>query len=228
MPLSSAPLNKVLNEAANPLHHPPVELMADYAAGNLDEGWSLLIAAHLAFCSECRDEMRKVEALGGALFNSLPQVSIRTTAEQILNFAGDPKPRLSFQRMDDGVLPAPIREAAGTDLDGIRWRWVMPGLEECVLVHRAGRSKVSLLKIAQGRAVPRHDHEGDEGTLVLFGGFNDHKGAFTRGDVAICEGGFEHRPVAMRGADCICLAVTDAPLHLTGPIGRFFNRFIRS
>jgi putative transcriptional regulator len=36
----------------------------------------------------------------------------------------------------------------------------------------------------------------------------------------------DHRPVAGRSGDCICLAVTDAPLRLTGPIGRLFRPFV--
>jgi putative transcriptional regulator len=27
------------------------------------------------------------------------------------------------------------------------------------------------------------------------------------------------------GQDCICFAVTDAPLRLTGPVGRILDRF---
>jgi putative transcriptional regulator len=34
-------------------------------------------------------------------------------------------------------------------------------------------------------------------------------------------------PTADDDGDCVCLAVTDAPLRLTGPIGRLFNPFIR-
>jgi putative transcriptional regulator len=37
----------------------------------------------------------------------------------------------------------------------------------------------------------------------------------------------DHRPVADEGEDCLCLVVTDAPLKLTGRLGRLVNPFVR-
>ena len=37
----------------------------------------------------------------------------------------------------------------------------------------------------------------------------------------------DHRPVADEDEDCLCLIVTDAPLRLTGWLGRLLNPFIR-
>ena len=48
-----------------------------------------------------------------------------------------------------------------------------------------------------------------------------------RGDVAEADPSVNHQPVADPGEDCICLAVTDAPLRLTGPFGRLLNPFLR-
>jgi putative transcriptional regulator len=36
-----------------------------------------------------------------------------------------------------------------------------------------------------------------------------------------------HRPVVDSDEECICLAVLDAPLKLTGMIGRLVNPFLR-
>ena len=42
-------------------------MLADYAAGALSQGMSLLVASHLTFCPACRDKAARLEALGGAL-----------------------------------------------------------------------------------------------------------------------------------------------------------------
>jgi putative transcriptional regulator len=37
----------------------------------------------------------------------------------------------------------------------------------------------------------------------------------------------DHRPVADEDEDCLCLTVTDAPLRLTGWLGRLLSPFVR-
>ena len=59
---------------------------------------------------------------------------------------------------------------------------------------------------------------------MLKGGFSDKTGHFARGDVAVADAELDHIPVADLDADCICFAVTDAPLRLTGPFGRLMHR----
>ena len=74
--------------------------------------------------------------------------------------------------------------------------------------------------------MPQHDHGGNEWTLVLDGGFTDEAGHFARGDMAERQQGEAHQPVADPGTDCICLVVADAPVALTGTVGRLLNPFI--
>ena len=75
--------------------------------------------------------------------------------------------------------------------------------------------------------MPRHTHGGEEITLVLAGAFSDEHGFYERGDVAVANENIEHRPVAHASGDCICLAVTDAPVRLTGGVGRLLNPFLK-
>ena len=81
-----------------------------------------------------------------------------------------------------------------------------------------------MLWIRGGRRMPSHTHEGSEITLVLSGAFSDVTGRYARGDIAIAEADLDHRPMTDAGEDCLCFAVTDAPLHLTGPVGRLLER----
>ena len=76
--------------------------------------------------------------------------------------------------------------------------------------------------------MPRHSHRGLEATLVLEGGYSDASGHYERGDVQLGDASVDHRPVAAPGAPCLCLVYEEAPLKLTGPVGRWFNSLLAS
>jgi putative transcriptional regulator len=97
-------------------------------------------------------------------------------------------------------------------------------VREC-RISETERGEASLLWIGGGRRMPSHTHEGSEVTLVLKGAFSDVTGHYGRGDIAIAEADLDHRPMTGEGDECICFAVTDAPLHLTGPVGWILDRF---
>ena len=83
-----------------------------------------------------------------------------------------------------------------------------------------------LLYIPAGTAVPDHGHRGLELTLVLQGAFEDEEGRFARGDIEIADADLDHMPVADVSEDCICLAVTDAPLRFKGWLPRLAQPFL--
>ena len=84
-----------------------------------------------------------------------------------------------------------------------------------------------LLYIPAGTAVPDHGHNGIEVTMVLQGAFEDADGRFARGDVEVATQDLSHTPVADISEDCICLAVTDAPLRFKGLIPRLAQPFLK-
>jgi putative transcriptional regulator len=86
-----------------------------------------------------------------------------------------------------------------------------------------GRSSVRLLAIEPGRRMPQHTHEGLELTLVLQGSFADATGRYAKGDVATADPSIDHQPQAGGNELCLCLAVEDAPLRLTGFSGAVLN-----
>ena len=63
--------------------------------------------------------------------------------------------------------------------------------------------------------------------MVLQGAFQDDDGYFARGDVDIADSDLEHTPMADIHEDCICLAVSDAPLRFKGILPRIMQSFIR-
>jgi putative transcriptional regulator len=76
-------------------------------------------------------------------------------------------------------------------------------------------------------AVPDHGHNGIELTLVLQGAFRDETGRFGVGDLEVADDTLDHTPIAERGAPCICLAATDAPLKFKSLIPRLLQPLLR-
>ena len=54
-------------------HHLSDELLLGYSAGTLPEAFSLMVAAHVSLCDECRAQLETYDTLGGALL-ALPRV----------------------------------------------------------------------------------------------------------------------------------------------------------
>jgi len=62
---------------------------------------------------------------------------------------------------------------------------------------------------------------------VLKGAFSDETARFAAGDVEVAGEDLHHKPVAEIGHDCICLAVTDAPLRFSAWIPRVAQSLFR-
>lgn len=239
-----------------PQHHPSDELLFDYASGSLAEPVALIVATHMALCCGCRRRVNFYETIGGAMLDLAEPEPMSENAWAALQSRLDeptPSPRRAAAPAavpmirSSVILPQPLRSYVGGELSALAWRPVMPGITEAELpigqdlldrgrLERGnqdrgkqdrGLMRTRLVRIKASAAVPRHTHDGMELNLVLAGGFTDTIGHFQRGDVAIGDGAVDHRPVADRGEDCLCLTVTDAPLRLTGRIGRFLNAFVR-
>lgn len=229
-------------------HLPPEELLLDYAAGTLPEPLSLLVATHLTLVPESRREVRALEAVGGAMLEELEPAEMSSEAfdtlmarldaedeedsgERTRGAAGEPAVAVAegraLRQTESGIiLPAPLRAYIGGDADHVPWLERSGSVAEYDVLPGYPDFRTRLLKIRAGAKVPAHTHEGREYTLVLDGSFSDEGGCFERGDVEVADGEVTHTPVAGMERDCICLAVTDAPLRLTGPLGRLLNYFI--
>ncbi|MEK0085976.1 ChrR family anti-sigma-E factor [Benzoatithermus flavus] len=215
--------------------HPSVdELLMAHAAGRLPEPVALAVATHLALCPAARSRYAAYEALGGMFLETLPPATLAEDAwERLLSRldttgAGEPEEQ---PRRDDPAttyhrLPRPLRDYLPGPLETLRWRRY-GGVAEAELTLRTPGYRTTLVRVRAGRAVPQHTHEGNELTVVLEGAFHDERGRYQRGDLVIADGSVDHMPVADESGDCLCLAVTDAPLRLTGMLGRFLNPFVR-
>lgn len=204
--------------------HPSDDLLADYGAGALAEGWSLAIAAHLAMCSDCRADAIALDAIGGGALESLPAAPLTDSALDYAMAAiqdarqTDPEP--TEPAAHPTILPAPLAEYVGGDVDAIRWQPIGGKVRQCILPTRDGRASARLLTIPPGRAVPEHTHSGQEIILVLQGSVIDGDAVYGPGDVQQADADVTHMPAAGPGEVCICLLVTDGPLKFTGFLPR--------
>ena len=221
--------------AARPL---PEALLMDYAAGTASRAISLLMATHLAMSSESRALFALMQTVGGALLEDLEDEPLeRISAEGTLALAEmegsepvlDPFPgeSASAQTFHKDSLPAPVRLAEAATGGDLRWRRLGIGVAATKLAISSESERAHLLWAKGGTGIATHRHVGREVVLVLKGAFWDDGVLYEPGDVAVSEDGTIHAPRIHKGDDCVCLAVTEAPVHFSGLPGIILNRFCR-
>lgn len=212
-------------------HHLNDAILMAYAAGTLPEAFNLMVAAHLSLCDTCRAQAESFEALGGEVLEQMRAEEITALRPESLEatlslIAGGPVDRPEAEAGNCAVLPKPLRDYVGGDLDAVRWKPVGMGVKQAILP-TSKEASARLLFIPAGTAMPDHGHQGTEMTMVLKGAFQDEDDYFARGDVEIADSDLHHTPVADIHEDCICLAVADAPLQFDRLIPKIAQRFLR-
>jgi putative transcriptional regulator len=213
-------------------HHLTDDLLMAYAAGALPEAFNLVVATHVSLCDDCRARLGAYEALGGAVLEEAPEApvssgSLAATMALIRNRGKDPiVAPARTPAAPRGLFPEPLRAYVGGDLDSVKWRPMGGGVRQAILPC-SREATVRLLYIPAGASVPDHGHRGMELTQVLQGAFRDEGDRFGPGDIEVATEDTQHRPVAEAGADCICLAATDAPLRFTTMLPRIAQSFFR-
>ncbi len=207
-------------------HHPSEATLIAQAAGHLAPLHARVLAVHLAACPRCRNELREMEEVGGALLAALPPASLRPDALARalggLDAMLAPPPSLeglgreADQGWEEGEhspaspLPAAILAALATG----RWWWLGPGIRLMPLARRdASGTRLDLIRVAPGMALPGHGHTGAEMACILQGGYGDETGDYNIFDIAEGEPGLDHTPIAAPGPECICLIATTGRLR---------------
>ncbi|MBB6251859.1 ChrR family anti-sigma-E factor [Nitrospirillum iridis] len=209
-----------------PTHHPDAELLARYAAGTLDHGPALIVATHLDFCPACRRHVRKWEALGGALLDTLPPAimapdALERTLARLTTGARTSPTASATTAGDPGLPPALRRERLAP------WRFVAPGISgRAVQVDPAQGYKVMLFRVKAGMSIPMHGHRGLEYTCVIDGAFGDSLGHFGPGDMIAVDAAVDHEPtVSRQDGDCLCLIAVRGRLRIHSLLGRLAQTF---
>ncbi|MFD1701567.1 ChrR family anti-sigma-E factor [Methylopila henanensis] len=194
-------------------------LLAGFVAGTLDPYMHALIGSHLTLSDANRGFVRALEAEAGAALDEIDAPKpLRPARDHVLAaiFAGGyygaprPKPR-------DPEIPEPLFRLVGRGVDAMPWKMKAPGIKAHVL-HDEDGVEASFLSVRPGWGAPAHTHEGVEVTLVLRGAFSDTSGRYGRGDILIADQTVDHHPIADPKTGCVCFAVTEGSLKMTGPV----------
>lgn len=205
------------------------EFASAYASGRAPAALRLLLETHSALNPHQVDDLAVADAFAGTrleteapaalnddalerAFAAIDASSVGSTAHaDAARSAGR-----SLQELLD--LPEPVRDVALDALERDGWAFAGPGVRRLSLIDD-GETKAELYRIEAGTKVALHSHKGREITLVLRGAFHDRGRLVTRGQVSVADDSVEHRPQATKDMDCFALAVTDAPLQLSGLLG---------
>ena len=213
---------------------PTIEwLISQYALGQLPRAAALLAQSYLEMNPHQRHTADRIEQVGGWSLEKAEPVAMRAATSDALlaQFEGTavmsaPR-RKSTSEAHESALPSSLLAAIGQPLSEVSWKWRGIGAYEHRLSALEDDGIVArLLRIEPGKAVPQHTHEGMEATLVVSGAYSDDAGRFGPGDIELADDAVDHKPIAERGETCICFAVTEAPMQLTGRIGRIFQSLL--
>ena len=203
-------------------HHLSEELLLDYSSGALSEAWSIAVAAHLSKCPRCRASHAKLEEIGGSLLtDSTPEELSDDIFSNVLDRLDEVgasegnEIRKSFGWASSYGIPSVVADYLAADTEELPWKSLGLGVSQVVLETKDKSATARLLKIPAGKKVPHHSHNGRELTVIFSGGFTDETGSYGPGDIQEIHGNIEHQPWVRDGEDCICLAVTEAPLKFS-------------
>lgn len=208
-----------------PKHHPDDDLLMRYAAGTLPESVALVVATHVGSCSRCQAMVSGLDAIGGACLDDIAPIRMSDDAlSSMLALLDAPDDDTVGPPRPDGV-PSPLDQYLDVDFDALNWRGRKGGIQTYDI--EIDDHRTILLYIPPGTKTPMHSHHGSEYTQVVQGAFMDQTGHFAEGDFVVTDGSTTHKPGVTGDQACICLAVLDAPLKLTGPRGWLLNPFLR-
>ena len=211
-------------------NHPTDELLVSYSAASLPLSQALCISIHLENCSECAQKLQRLNQVGSELMHQLkPSPPSSGLKDQLLDQLDSITEDTNTDRHSPGNTSVPrcLHQFIKTGYEDVSWNRLSRDIQSYELCRDQNNAKVELLRIRPGGTSSTHTHMGDEYTVILEGSFSDEEGLYHKGDFLLRDTRHKHTPVATRDKYCICLAVTEAPIQLTGFFGRLLNPFIR-
>ncbi len=211
-------------------HHPPEDLLANLAAGKLEEAEHLVVSVHISGCPRCRRFVQAIEQLAGAALEEAEPVPIFDGAFDLV--------MARIQENPSSETPPAIPASAASqhqDLPELlrrcrlgKRRRVAPGVSlQPIELPRTGRARAFLLQSAPGTRMLEHTHTGTELTCVLKGSFSHEGGRYGPGDFDYGDEDIDHRPIVGNEGPCLCVVAMIGDLRMNGFFGRLISPFVR-
>ena len=209
-------------------HHPTDETLAAFAGANLDEGNTLVVAAHLQLCARCTRAVRQFQDLACVLIEDEQSMALSPGARSRVL---DTISHCEQPAWSTTARPHARDKATCSPLslyENGKWRWLGVGVQwKPISVNSEAGTRVFLLKAAPGTRLPDHRHVGTEWTCVLEGAFTHHLGRFGPGDFDEADDTVEHDPFVEREGECICLVALNGHIELRSWLGRLIQPLVR-
>jgi putative transcriptional regulator len=205
-------------------HRPSDETLAAFAAGRLDEGLALVVAAHVEINPQTRRDLAEIDALSGAFLDTI-----------------DPEPMGVDARSLSMTLPhhvddVPARPVAPPDAAGLavlapytlgRWQSVGRGVALRRVDVPNSEARVFMLRAQPGTRLPAHRHTGAEWTTIVAGAYQHEYGRYAAGDFDEADDRHAHTPVVDPTEGCTCIVALTGNVRFEGMIGRLLQPFVR-
>jgi len=190
---------------------PSEEILLKYASGSLEPGVRMLVDAHFERVPGSRERLAPFERLSSDWLKRAPQAALNSDAlTRTLAVIDRDDPDVA-SRLDEAEKPTELKHGA--------WRWAGPGARVARVVAPQARTKLFIMRIARGRAMPEHGHLGREFTVVLEGAYRDESGLVKKGAFVEQTPKDRHKPVVTNDGDCVCLFALEAPIVARGLAG---------
>ena len=214
-------------------HHPDSSMLVDFSAGNLATAPSICVSAHLHFCNQCRSELLRLDQVGSNLMSEGEPAEVSehlfdSVMSQIdQSSESDTAEVSSTSDMADSRYPLLVNKLIHGSESVPKWRSLSRWLDVAQVTTGQNEYEVALHKICAGGKTPRHNHGGQEFTVVLKGSFSDEQAVYKEGDFLSCQPGDVHQPLGAQNGECICLSALAAPIELSSPFGFLMKPWLR-
>ena len=214
--------------------HPSSDMLLKYSMGNTTEAESLIISCHIAYCAECKEELKKYETLGGYYLSNHKELSVSKDLWKNILVKVDGLDQEQYQANytshsiksnlshSDIKIPSTLSGYLGPDFDTKNWKSSINNIKYKDIKFQDRNISGKLLEIPANKSMPKHGHEALEATLVLHGGYCDEKGDYNKGDLVVASCDEVHSPVSA-SSGCICLVVYSGSLQFKGLLGSILN-----
>lgn len=212
--------------------HPTDNVLTCYSAGDLNPASSIMMSAHLEFCSHCRQRVAELEDTQARELTLTPSEplsnELNDMLENILSQQQTPQNKIkeaidAHIEVNNKAFRLPRALQRHEDKIGPWSR--LPGNIKRAHVATSGHCKMNFIYMDCDSSLPQHTHQGQEITLVLAGEFMDEHATYKPGDFILQTSQHQHSPKTRADQDCLCLTLLDAPLHFTSGLATLLNPF---